>query len=251
MKYLYLSTSLFIVLLISSCQHSDSKNSVSQDQKQPSSASKEVKVSYVKPSDESFDELDQDVSYGYEDKGKTTLIVNVEAPQWGYFKFVFKEKVLKEETFGGDSSDVYGTKDNGEYGVVRKDYNAPYKLTIKNLFAYVLLEDHGGYVEKCKFQDFGNEVYWPEFQYDYCTIDDADRDGKPEFYLTYYGESDGLDAKPLKVIIYDKNFVKHKATAYYPAGNEGDKYRVEYTENWKKLTKAVQLKGNSILKKLN
>ncbi|MNS40990.1 hypothetical protein D3C72_733320 [compost metagenome] len=248
MKYYYLLF-LFSTVLISSCEHSHSKSKAINDKAKGKIGSKEVSVNYIRPSDDQFNELNEDVSYDYGDKGNTALIINVEAPQWGYFKFVFKEKIIKEEHFGGDSTDVYEKQENGEYGVVRKDFNEPYQLTVKNLFAYVLLEDHGGYVEKCKFQDFGNEVYWPEFQYDYCAAADEDNDGKPEFYLVYYGESDGLDAKPLKVIVYDKDFDKYKATAYFPSGNKDDKYHVEYSENWKKLPKAVQLKGNSILKK--
>lgn len=124
-----------------------------------------------------------------------------------------------------------------------------------NLYALILLHDHGTEIEKLKFQDFGNEVYWPEFDYANCSISDEDKDGMPEFYLSYMGESDGLDAKPYKQIIYTQTpktkatFIKSKATAFYPAGNEEDVYRVEYDSNWKTLPQAIQQKSNNIIKK--
>jgi len=127
--------------------------------------------------------------------------------------------------------------------------------TIKyhNLKANLMLEDHTGLIQIARFQDFGNEVYTPEFQYPYCLADDADKDGKPEFYLTYLGASDGLDEKPLKVIIYSASnlnhdkYTKSKATAWYPGGNENDVYHVEYDANWNKLPIAIQERGLKIL----
>lgn len=52
----------------------------------------------------------------------------------------------------------------------------------------------------------------------YCEVGDADKDGFPEFYLTYFGESDGLDAKPLKVIVYTKRGQKHFQNQKLPDG---------------------------------
>jgi hypothetical protein len=109
--------------------------------------------------------------------------------------------------------------------------------------------------EKIKFQDFGNVVYYPEFFYDYCIIEDANRDGIVEYYLTYYGESDGLDAKPLKVIIYTQDkliseFKKSKITAFYPAGNENDIYYVDFDSNWKTLPEGIKNKSKAILNEI-
>lgn len=148
-------------------------------------------------------------------KTNYTMIVHADS-SWGSYYWTF----VKEE------------KQPGPYGV-------------HNLYAEIVLEDHGGTVPVASFKDFGNEVYWPEFLYPYCIVDDADHDGTPEFYLTYFGASDGLDAKPLKVIVYSTEhriharYVKNKVTAYYPAGNEDDRYHLEYDAGWKKLPKPI------------
>lgn len=210
-----------------------------------------IRMTYYKPNKgtvptENAKLLDQQ----YPNKGKITLLINATTPHQGSYAFLFKEKILSETHYGGDSSDVYGTLPNGTFGVVRRDYNEPYTTTIKNVYAYVLIEDHGGYVEKRKFQDFGNEVYFPEFLYDYCLVDDADANGDPEFYLTYFGLSDGLDAKPLKVIVYCSSYPKAKATAYYPAGNEEDVYHVTYDDGWGMLPKKIQQRANAIIKEV-
>ena len=172
----------------------------------------------------------------YWDPNKNVTMIIKVSSSWGNF-FWFFEKEIKEETRVGQPNDT---------------------LTIKyhNLYAYLMLEDHGGLVQVAKFQDFGNEVYFPEFQYPYCLVDDADNDGVPEFYLTYFGLSDGLDEKPLKLIIYSsKNvihsaYVKSKATAWYPGGNEDDSYRIEYDANWNKLQKSIQVRGMKILNEI-
>jgi hypothetical protein len=100
-----------------------------------------------------------------------------------------------------------------------------------------------------RMRDFANEVYWPKFIYEESGPADADNDGRAEYFLVYYADSDGLDAKPLKVLVY-WNFKKHKVTAYYPAGNPDDNYRVEYDDGWQKLPKPVALKAEGILAKL-
>lgn len=46
---------------------------------------------------------------------------------------------------------------------------------------------------------------------------DVDDNKSPKFYLTYFEESDGLDSKSLKVIVYSKegkNFIKSKITTW-------------------------------------
>lgn len=164
-----------------------------------------------------------------------TMVVTV-GSNYGHFLWIF-EKERKEEIRKISSSDSTVVK-------------------YHNIYAYILIEDHGGTLERAKFQDFGNEVYSPEFQYPYCQVDDADNNGMPEFYLTYFGSSDGLDAKPLKVIVYTANkavrntFEKSKATAWYPGGNEEDVYHVEYDANWNKLPKTIQARGMKILNEI-
>lgn len=183
--------------------------------------------------------------------GDIKKVVSVHAPKIGHYDFIFAEKLIKEEKFGGDYSDVYGIKKDGKYGVVRQDYNEPYTLRQKNLHAYVLLHDHGGYLEKAVFRDFGNVLYWPEFKYKYCLVDDADKNGIPEFYVSYFGASDGLDSKPFKVITYTydthNKMFKSKATALYPGGNPEDEYTFEYDKNSNLLPKAIRKKIKWIL----
>lgn len=213
---------------------------------------KAMEVRYYFPKDSLLFEQVTQTSYGYQKEayGQTTLIIQCNS-EYGVFDFIFKKKVITLTDYGGDSSEVYGK--NGE--VVRKDYNEPYTISEHNLYAFIVQHDKtGGTTLKAKFQDFGNEVYWPEFDYEFCLISDEDRDGKPEFYLSYTGMSDGLDAKPFKQIIYTivdgtarLDSVKSKATAYYPAGNDGDVYTVEYDENWKALPKAIRGKSKKIL----
>lgn len=85
----------------------------------------------------------------------------------------------------------------------------------------------------------------------YCEVGDADKDGFPEFYLTYFGESDGLDAKPLKVIVYtkrgQKTLSKSKITGWIPYQEE-DQYREERDANFNLLPKSIRLKAEKILK---
>lgn len=126
------------------------------------------------------------------------------------------------------------------------------------LYAFVLQEQPGGQsIERIQFKDFGNVVYWPDYVLDLCAIEDADKDGKPEFYLTYFGDSDGLDAKELKQIVYtmpanaQDKLVKSKATAYYPVdiGDETDPqtYHETFDHNWKALHRAIQQKSKYLM----
>ncbi|WP_428228400.1 hypothetical protein [Flavobacterium sp.] len=209
-----------------------------------------------------------DAEFNYESKlyGKTTMIIHCES-QYGHFEFVFKKKINKLSRMidykDGAVGEVYNFKtkkwvhEEGSWN--HRDMKGKPQDTIifseHNLYAFILQQNHGGILEKAKFQDFGNVVYWPEFDYQKCSISDEDKDGAPEFYLSYMGESDGLDAKPFKQIIYtifDKSghqsYTKSKATAYYPDGNEDDVYNIQYDENWKKLPKNIKLKSQKILK---
>lgn len=187
--------------------------------------------------------------------GKTTMLIHVKS-QIGTFDFIFKKKILKTEKFEGQFVDVYGTKSDGTNGVVRQDYIEPYILTEHNLYAFVYLYDHGGFLEKIRFQDFGNVVYWPEFDYPNCFAADADKDGIPEFYLTYSGFSDGLDPTEVKQIIYTvppqskgKSFIKSKAVRYLIKDSETnpDDYRDSFDAQWKKLPKSIQNRSLKIL----
>lgn len=121
----------------------------------------------------------------------------------------------------------------------------------KDLHSGIFLEDHGGLIPQITFKDFAKGLAQPRYLINYCEIGDADQDGFPEFYLTYFEESDGLDAKPLKVIIYtergEKILSKSKITAWIPFQEE-DQYREEKDENFKSLPKAIRLKAEKIVK---
>lgn len=229
-----------------------------------------LKVSWFYPKDAAKYEELTDLSYNRDSVyGKTTQIIHCESRQ-GHFEFVFTKKVRALTRIidykDGGVGEVFNFATNRwehEAGThEHKDmHSSPIDTTVysdHNLYAFVLLQDHGGVIEKAKFQDFGNVVYWPSFEYPLCSISDEDKDGMPEFYLTYYGASDGLDAKELKQIIYTipaaptkgKSFIKSKATAYYAVDEETEQsYRVEYDSNWKQLPPAVQQKSQAILKK--
>jgi len=167
--------------------------------------------------------------------GNTTMIIRADSKQ-GIFYFVFKKKL----------------KPDGTAKIVQGDSDV---LTDHNLYAFVLLEDHGGLLLKARFQDFGNPVYWPQFDYTNCFVADVDDDGFPEFYLSYMGDSDGLDAKPYKQIVYYNDVVdktvawkKAKATAYYPSGNEEDVYHVDYDDVWKAMPPKMRERSTDVLK---
>ncbi|EPY5345331.1 hypothetical protein ACXDSS_004507 [Klebsiella quasipneumoniae] len=202
-----------------------------------------------------LNDCDTDYTYikdEFKGQGIVKRVISSETDM-GFYYFVFVEKPIKKEEYKGKVITDYGLKMDGEWGEIKKEKEDDITYTTKNLRAYILLSDHGGYDRIQEFQDNGNAIYWPDFVYNDCFVDEADGDGNPEFYLTYFGLSDGLDSKPLKVIVYDSNqkmgdgFVKAKITAWYPAGNEDDNYRVEYNENWLSLPKTIKKRVEDIL----
>ncbi|MGL4585150.1 MAG: hypothetical protein ACRCVU_19470 [Flavobacterium sp.] len=123
-----------------------------------------------------------------------------------------------------------------------------------DILSGIYIEDHGGIVEKITFKDYAEGLAQPEFLLDYCFVKDSDKDGSPEFYLTYFMNSDGLDAKPLKVIIYTMKpnsytFYKSKITAYIPYQEE-DKYYTEEDANFKQLPSLIRKQAQDILTKI-
>ena len=121
----------------------------------------------------------------------------------------------------------------------------------KDLHAGIFLEDHGGLIPQVTFKDFAQGLAQPRYLINFCEIGDADKNGFPEFYLTYFEESDGLDAKLLKVIVYTdrggKTWSKSKITGWIPFQEE-DQYREVKDENFKLLPKEIRLKAEKILK---
>lgn len=188
--------------------------------------------------------------YGSSDFGRTTMIIRTQCPM-GVFYFVFKKKIKDMEAGEGAIARAEQMHENEAMGKVLPEDD----LLDRNLYAFLFLEDHGGLLEKARFQDFGNAVYWPQFDYRHCFVDDADADGAPEFYLSYMGDSDGLDAKPFKQIVYTKkgqdrlhDFTKAKATAFYPSGNEEDRYHIVYDDEWRDLPEPIRQLSQKILK---
>lgn len=226
---------------------------------------KNIKVTYFYPKDSlQFNQKFEDLEYNYEFKtyGKTTMIVHCESA-FGVFDFIFKKQILKlsrildyentsvSEVFDFKTKKWKLTEDSNPYPTTNTEVVDSINFSEHNLYALIVVHDHGGIVQKAKFQDFGNVVYWPEFDYPNCSISDENKDGIPEFYLYYFGNSDGLDAKPYKQIVYtfnNKNIEKSKATSYYPAGNEEDNYHIENDENWKKLPISIQNKSQKLIK---
>ena len=218
----------------------------------------DVKTVYYYPKDSLQYERDfPDQEYHRERSvyGKTTMLIHVTS-KMGTFDYVFKKKIKKTEKFAGGYHDVYGTKADGSQGIIRQDYSAPYTLTEHDLYAFVYLYDHGGFLEKAAFQDFGNVVYSPEFDYQNCFVSDEDKDGKPEFYLTYKGFSDGLDPIPHKQLVYTipdpskgKRLVKAKATRFHikDPETEAEAYPDIFDAAWKQLPKKVQQRSLKIL----
>lgn len=218
----------------------------------------DLKITYYYPKDSLRYQSDFPDQLYHMDKsayGKTTMLIHVRSAV-GTFDYVFKKKIINFQRHEGQYVDVYGWKPDGTNCVVRKDYIEPYTESEHNLYAFVYLYDHGGFLEKVKFQDFGNVVYWPEFDYPNCFAADEDKDGKPEFYLTYIGFADGLDPTAIKQIIYiipenskGKSFFKARAVHYQIKDPESDPedYKDEFDTQWKKLPKVIRQKSLGIL----
>lgn len=121
----------------------------------------------------------------------------------------------------------------------------------KDLHAGIFLEDHGGLLPQITFKDFAQGLAQPTYLINYCEVGDANGDGFPEFYLTYFENSDGLDAKPLKVIVYTrvggKTFSKAKLTGWIPFQEE-DSYQEEKDANFNALPKAIRSHAEKIIK---
>lgn len=206
------------------------------------------------------------LEFGYQRAkyGRTTMILFCSNGADRYF-MVFKKNVHQLSRMvdyeGGSVGEVFDFKakcwrhEEGTWS--HSEMKGPAKDTVvyslHDLYCFILRDTSSGVVECARFKDFGNEVYWPEFDYPRCSISDEDGDGKPEFYLSYMGYSDGLDAKPFKQIVYTigdspNEAVKAKITAFYPAGNEEDVYRVEFDPSWGKLAIPIKNKSMRLLK---
>lgn len=211
-----------------------------------------------------FEKAHPDFDFDYESAnfGKTTKIVYTLGRSGEYF-FVLKKKILStQRTSHYDNfavAEILNPKsqtweyhqDSWEHPTPKTSPNQIITTTTHNLYAFILLSDHGGYVEKARFQVFGNEIYWPAFDYPNCFVADEDKNGLPEFYLTFTGASDGLDAKPFSQIIYTlegNKIIRSKATSYLPAGNPEDEHREEFDQNWRNLPPQIKKRSRSILK---
>ncbi|NRS90808.1 hypothetical protein HNQ02_003755 [Flavobacterium sp. 7E] len=231
MKKNYLISTLFLLVFIS-CQNFEKKVEI----KKAENVSNDTKIGEINyeridPKNADFRLLNDKLDKLLVNKGQTKLILKYNKSTENIVYFIFKEKVVSQNVYEKDT------------------------ISTKNLYAYIYEKNKNELKQKIKFQDFGNELYSPIFFYDYCIIDDANKDGIIEFYLSYYGESDGLDAKPLKVIIYTQDnliseFKKSKTTAFYPAGNENDSYYLDYDSNWKNLPESIKTKSKAILNEI-
>lgn len=174
-------------------------------------------------SDKKYKEIIEDI--GNPLPGKSVMIVQTFVPNHGSYVWYLNESKAKNE----------GYLDNNP----------------KDLHAGIFLEDHGGLIQQITFKDFAKGLSQPRYLINFCEIGDANNDGFPEFYLTYFEESDGLDAKPLKVIVYTsiskKEFSKSKITGWIPFQEE-NQYREEKDENFKLLPNAIRMKAEKILK---
>jgi hypothetical protein len=205
-----------------------------------------IKVQYFYPKDSAkYAQLGAHYNYHYQKEqfGRTTMIIHCESAK-GTYDFIFKKKMKQTLREIIDSNATTTYLKNNELDIT----------SIHDLFAFVIEHKQNGVIEKVKFQDFGSEVYWPEFDYPNCLVSDEDKDGLPEFYLSYLCESDGLDPKDYKQIIYVFNksktaFIKAKATASYAVEEVKNPYTLMYDANWLLLPKAIQLKSKALLKK--
>lgn len=174
-------------------------------------------------SDKKYNEIIEDV--GNPLSGNPVMIVKSFVPNFGSYIWFLNESKSKNPAYLDESP--------------------------KDLHAGIFLEDHGGLIPQISFKDFAGGLSQPKYLINFCEIGDANDDGFPEFYLTYFEESDGLDAKPLKVIVYtnlgEKTFTKSKITGWIPFQEE-DQYREEKDPNFKLLPKAIRFKAEKIMK---
>ncbi|GEM64136.1 hypothetical protein SF1_21180 [Sphingobacterium faecium NBRC 15299] len=173
-------------------------------------------------SDRKFDEIIEDL--GNPLPGNPVMIVQSFVPNYGSYVWFLNESKAAQPAYLDDNP--------------------------KDLHAGIFLEDHGGLISKITFKDFAKGLAQPKYLINYCEVDDANMDGFPEFYLTYFEESDGLDAKPLKVIVYTnrggKTFSKSKITCWIPFQEE-DQYREVKDANFNLLPKQIRLKAEKLL----
>lgn len=174
-------------------------------------------------SDKKYREIIEEV--GNPLSGNPVMIVQSFVPDHGSYIWFLNESKAKNPTYSGENS--------------------------KDLHAGIFLEDHGGLIPQVTFKDFAQGLAQPRYLINFCEIGDADKNGFPEFYLTYFEESDGLDAKPLKVIVYTKTggktLSKSKITGWIPFQEE-DQYREVKDANFSLLPKEIRLKAEKILK---
>lgn len=174
-------------------------------------------------SDKRYIEILEDV--GNPLMGSPVMIAKVFVPNYGSYLWFLNESKAKNEAFLDDNP--------------------------KDLHAGIFIEDHGGLLQQITFKDFAKGLAQPNYLINYCEVGDANQDGFPEFYLTYFEESDGLDAKPLKVIVYTRlkgeAFSKSKITAWLPFQEE-DSYREEKDVNFKLLPQEIRVKAEKLVK---
>lgn len=225
-----------------------------------------VTVRYFYPKDStSFNREAKGLRFNdqYEQFGKTTMIIHAVSGA-GVFDMVFKKNIhqLRRMIDFEDKSvsEWYNFKTKAweheegswSYSDVKGAPKDTVLMSRHDLYCFIYRHEASGLKEVARFQDFGNEVYWPEFDYPQCSISDEDRNGAPEFYLSYMGYSDGLDAQPYKQIVYTgpaaaTTLTKAKATAYYPNGNESDRFHIEYDATWKQLPQAIKTRSRRLI----
>ncbi|MGV0755103.1 hypothetical protein ACTS9E_05910 [Empedobacter brevis] len=184
----------------------------------------QAKISRYTPKDQQFEKTIEDT--GNPVHGMPVLIMNYFSPKTGSYLWYLNQN--KSTMKGAITDNAY------------------------DLYSGIYLEDHGGLLEQITFKDFAGILSQPNYLLDYCLVEDMDKDGNPEFYLTYFMDSDGLDEKPLKVIVYTKKgkkITKAKVTAWIPFQPE-DKYRIEKEEHFNKLPLSIQKKALSLLKEI-
>ncbi|PRD55983.1 hypothetical protein [Sphingobacterium gobiense] len=175
------------------------------------------------PADKKYTEIMEDL--GNPLSGNPVMIVKTFVPNHGSYVWFLNESKAKNSAYFDNNP--------------------------KDLHAGIFLEDHGGLLPQIVFKDFAVGLAQPKYLINSCEIGDANNDGFPEFYLTYFEESDGLDAKPLKVIVYTRlagdKFSKSKVTAWIPFQLE-DQYREEKDANFRLLPQDIGRKAEKILK---